>query len=216
MNRRELLVAGATAVTGALLPEVVKADINIVPQKQKTDQQLLERWEATGLLDGLPSNVQKEHMAMVLENQRLHNELFGSGNLPYPWLRNSIAVVRRIFPEIDRSKCKVTSSLPDKASGWVLPVYGFWNYDLAERFKPNHSPEDEAEKTLFMTKLLIANINDYIERCINYQQAYGPNCSPHKTFHFLCLSCVEAPIENLPYYPPMRKDKIVLYYRFEE
>ena len=68
-----------------------------------------ERWESTGLLNGLAEN-NKEPMANLLEGQRLHNENISDDGLS-GWKRISIPMARRIYASLENMVEGSTESL---------------------------------------------------------------------------------------------------------
>lgn len=71
--------------------------------KQET-QGLVEKWEKTGLLEGLDNDIDKSHMSVLLENQakQLITEASSTGTSPNSeqWAGVALPLVRRVFAEI--------------------------------------------------------------------------------------------------------------------
>jgi hypothetical protein len=67
-------------------------------------RQLENRWDQTGLLDGLKDKYERSCTAVLLENQRLMNEVSTDTSDISQFKRISIPLVRRIYPQLIANK----------------------------------------------------------------------------------------------------------------
>ena len=84
----------------------MKELLDASPYKKQQDEAkaLVNKWDKTGLLDGLNEDFQKSGMAVMLENQarQLISENSGTGGTAgsEEWSGVALPLVRRIFGEI--------------------------------------------------------------------------------------------------------------------
>src|ERR1035437_7553600 len=137
-------------------------------QKEKIMSDLLERWEQTGLLEGLSENTAIQCCNM-LESQRLYNEAF-SDFLPASWLRTSIPVVRRIISQCSYSdgQCIIEGGL-GITKNWhecktPVPSYFLtkWMHEDKSSDEVKKLLDEEAELTATLSK----SLSDEITTCV--------------------------------------------------
>ena len=81
------------------------------PHKQLLEQtrQLVDKWEPTGLLEGIDTETKRSGMAVLLENQakQLVSEAsqVGTGSNTEQWSGVALPLVRRIFGELVTRLC---------------------------------------------------------------------------------------------------------------
>jgi hypothetical protein len=140
---------------------------------------ILERWENTGLLQGIAEDLKAE-MAFILENQIHHNEhIVDSEFVNIPQFRRiSVPMARRVFPQLESHKKYNIGAAPYLESCLVtdLGVRGIWKPKYQEDIFNGIRLDREAKSTARLAETLKVRIDQFIE-----------SQAPFKTFNFQCF-----------------------------
>lgn len=140
----------------------------------------VRRWSKTGMLEGIEGDYEKEQMALLLENQRLMNEISTDSGDMAQFKRISIPLVRRIF---DPKACLVwdLASLQvmtgptgfaffNKPEGEVFEelaaktkrIKSLWEVPVQDNIREQHDLDKEAEMTAVMAYSICDEINEEV------------------------------------------------------
>jgi DNA-binding transcriptional MerR regulator len=147
------------------------------------EQRVYQMWNHTGLLKGL-DETKGFQMAIILENQRRHNE--ANPYLSPDFRRCSIPICRRIGPMLYSADPEIAISTKLTTEAELIEVFEgyrrFWRPTMKDRFKTglkDNIVDEEATRVASMANQLLMDLNDLILKC---------NASE---FHFYCISITD-------------------------
>jgi len=151
---------------------------------------VVEKWERTGLLSGVPSE-RLADMAYMLENQRIYNPTIvehSKWQIPQ-FMRISIPLARRVFPCLEsHQRHKVESKLGLESCLYkITGLAGPWTESQYDGHG-GHNLDVEAHAT----SLLADNLREHVDKFIESQ-------APFNTFYVQALGLDD-------------EGKIILYY----
>lgn len=139
----------------------------------------VRRWSKTGMLEGIEGDYEKEQMALLLENQRLMNEISTDSGDMAQFKRISIPLVRRIF---DPKACLVwdlaslqvmtgptgfaffnrpDGEIVEEVSAKTKRIKSLWEIPVQD-IRENYDLDKEAEMTAVMAYEICDEINEEV------------------------------------------------------
>lgn len=244
MDRREILktsgiAAIATAITGGNLSTMAEAASKANPPFPRIDtsegmsnptflpseSDLVQRWEKTGLLQGLSSPHGKRIAAYAMENQRVWNQVSGDFPGKPTFARISIPVVRRLVGKMLDNNWNVDSKLSfnepkinciEKHNGGYP-----WDRDPLDAFKEMHSQyslDAEAERVVLFVESTWKSMTSYINAS-NTKRFGGIS---QNIFYFYCLGysptyspAMISPLPTVKFINAHQPGTALLFYEFD-
>ena len=143
---------------------------------------ILERWEKTTLLTGVPNELKAE-MAYILENQIHHNEHISNANcLNIPaFKRLSVPLARRVYPHLESHKKYNIGATPYLESCLVtdLGIRGCWD-GSSSIGRSTSNLDQEVKQLASLADKLKVRVDEFID-----------SQAPFHSFKFQCFGTNE-------------------------
>jgi hypothetical protein len=137
-------------------------------EEMETETEICEKWGKWDILKGL-EEPDKTKVAVLLENQRIYNEMTPSCEMQAKWKRLSIPIVRRLFPALKKAGINFDVELELKS----FPAQ--WNSGLKlgtlepdGRYKSCNNLDNEAEQLIVVLEALYIRLGNYIKTRASY------------------------------------------------